>query len=187
MKDNTVRLPGSVRVIGYGGWTYDDVYARFSNFGLWIPHVQPSSDQLVFDQLVIDGPQFNIDCLSAIGLINSLYHTRKAHLEYRFSGDWLGGIDSLCGYPATDLGRGTFPITELSLRIDIRRADVVFEITGQCGPGLPWTFHDNKSPERLPQFDIKFSVNDANLVHFFDQEGHVAAFMRNRDAYVFNR
>jgi hypothetical protein len=52
---------------------------------------------------------------------------------------------------------------------------------------LPWTFHDNKSPERLPQFDIKFSVNDANLVHFFDQEGHVAAFMRNRDAYVFNR
>jgi hypothetical protein len=180
MRDYTKRLPGQVTVLDRPNWTYEEVFARFSNFGIGVPRLEPSSTQYV-----TGGPHFTFDCLSAIFFINSIYRVHKTSLEYKFSGDYLGHIDSLTGYAAADMGTETFPITLLTLRADFYPEETLFKIFGKCGDGLAWTFHGKKSPNWSPQFEITFSVSDSNLSNFFDQEYHVDAFKRNRESCIF--
>ncbi len=177
MHDYTKRLPGQVTVMERPSWTYEGVFARFSKFGIEVPRLKPDSDQLV-----LDGPHFYFECLSTNFFINSICRVQKAHLEYNFSADYLGHIDSHFGYGA-DTETDSFPIKLLTLRADFCPGETQFKISGKCGDRLPRK-HSMRITNCPQQFVITFSVSDASLANFFDQEGEVDAFKRNRKSCV---
>ncbi|MFN9539165.1 MAG: hypothetical protein ACK6A8_07960 [Planctomycetota bacterium] len=179
MIDYTKRLPGQVRFIDRPDWSYEGVPVHFNDFGMRVPRLAPESSQLL-----TDGPHFTFDCLSATFFINSIYFVRKAVLEFRFSGDCVGQIESLSGYVASDLGTETYPVEQLAVRAELRASEIRFQVAGKCGEGVAWSFHSRKPQDWSPQFEIGFTVSDSNLPNFFERESLVDAYKRNRDTYL---
>lgn len=180
MSDEAQRLPGRLLVAEQPRWSYEGVFARFGDYGLRLPRLEPGTHRWA-----TDGPHLTLDCVNALFIVNAIYWVRKPRLEYDYAGDCLGQIDLLSGYSAGDLGTETFPVTKLSIRIDIAREDMCFSIAGQCGPGLPWSFASGRPRAGPTRFEATFLVSDASLPNFFEQAEHVAAFKRNRASYLF--
>ncbi|MFN7588213.1 MAG: hypothetical protein ACK5UQ_06850 [Planctomycetota bacterium] len=180
MADEAQRFPGRLLVAEQPRWSYENLFARFGIFGLRLPRLEPGTHRIA-----TDGPHLTLDCVNALFFVNAIHAVRKPRLEYDYAGESLGQIDLLSGYAAHDLGTETFPVTKLSLRIDIAREEMCFSIAGQCGPGLPWSFASGRPRAGPTRFEATFSVADASLPDFFEQAEHVAAFERNRASYLF--
>lgn len=170
---------GSVSVLGRADWTYQGVDARLSDGGLHILRLDQYRSQVA-----ADGPHFHFQCIQAPMLLAAMQHTGQAHLEYLYFGPFLGSLQSVSGYQATNVGTQEFPIVQLALQLAIAHGETSFVLTGRCAPGLPRTFPGIQVDGWTPVFEIAFVLRDDELAEFFNQTISAERFVQCRDQCI---
>ena len=174
MRDYSIQLPGRVAVANRSDWSYEGLFVRADKFGISIPRLKRQSSQMIES-----GPHFSIECVNATFLINAIGFIRGTSLGFSMAGDYLGYIQTASGYQGADIGEN-IPISSIEINAHFQTHQTDFMISGSC-----------KKPSRKAsisaeplKFEIWFSVSDQDLSNFFDEDGFIEAFKRNRDSYT---
>lgn len=173
-----VRQPGLGKAAQQPPQSYSGVFARFSDFRLWIPVLEDDEGKIA-----TTGPHIDLRFPSANLLISAMLLAETDELAYKLSGGFLGDIRMMSGYAARD-GSFTYRIQSLDLRVRLKPGETRFRFSGHTGALVPESAPGWNEPEKKSQFldfEITFTVPDALLVQLFEKQREPDAFRVARD------